>query len=214
MTTKPEHHEEIKETIRKMELSATAENALIRYTFEIYDKLEQGKSFVREKISNRVATSIFLACDKKACITIPKLKRVCSSGISVKRITQARKALGIPRATTYDKLDTLCDTFGVTNQKIRTKAYDYVKILDRSGGCAPTGIAAAALYMAGFGDDAKDSDNLPLTESAITRLTGVNAVTMQHHCWYLMHALGYCKDEPWFTPGDSLRVCMINALEE
>lgn len=140
-------NEEIQKLISNMNLSPDSAAALNRYTTEICTKLKEKGLMQASSIRKRVTASVYLACDGKACVAIPKLIAAAHS-IPTNEIGNARGILKIRRGTAHLKLDSLSHVCHVKDKNVISKAHDYVSLLDNTG-VTPTAIAATALSLAG-----------------------------------------------------------------
>ena len=189
-----EGQEWIRRKINEMQISKNAEEKLIHYSLDLYDKIEQDKIMLGDATYQRAITSIFLACDRKACITIPKLKRVCSTALSIKKIADVREALNIPRVTAHDKLDSLCLALDIQNKEVIAKAHDYAGILEEYS-YMPTNIAATTLYMASF----RRQEEPTILLKQIAEKTGIGIYTIRRLSSTLMNILEH-GDKTWVNP--------------
>jgi len=168
-----DHIEELRAQIDAMSLAPSASSALFEATLDIFHRMKHEKIMQAVPLSHRTATAAFLACDSKACIAIPKLKRAFGKNITGKNITKARKALQIAHGTAHEKLDSLCNVCEVTDLSLISRAHQYAELLSDTG-AMPSSIASTSLYVAD-----RESSTRPLTHNDIYHLTGCTEVTQR-----------------------------------
>ena len=172
MTTKKDemYIEELQVQIDAMSLAPSPSSALLEATLDIFHRMKQEKVMQAVPLSHRIATAAFLACDSKACIAIPKLKRAFGNNITGKNITKARKALQIAHGTAHEKLDSLCNVCEVTDLALIARAHQYVELLSATS-AMPSSIAATSFYVAVY------ESSMTLTHNEIYHLTGCTEIT-------------------------------------
>ena len=172
---------QISDKVKEMGLFSLAERVLIESTIKVYNEIElKNKDNWRcaPRSSSRIATALYLACDKHACIAIPKVKRACGNSIRTKYITKARKLLALSPATPREKLDSLCKICGVTNKEFVEKAHYFISLLDGHKSYSPSAMAASAFYAAHYQLSGDNPNSKHLTQKGISELTGCTEITI------------------------------------
>jgi len=171
---KMNYNKEIQIEINRLSLAPSARLALSKATCDIFNRMKEKKVIQQVPFPRRIATAIFLACDSKACIAIPKLKLTFGTQIVQKHISKARIALNISHGTAHEKLDSLCKVSEITNTDIILRAHHYVDLLSVNSAGMPSNIAATSLYVA---DNLRSSNSLSQRE--IRHLTGCTETTLR-----------------------------------
>jgi len=159
---------EIQSTIESMNLNYIAKKRLTDYSIKLFNRMESEKVLTSKGVQSRAFVSIFLACDQKACITIPKLRRVHGSKMPIKYIAEARTKLDISRPSIHEKVDSLCIALTVSNKHLINAAHEYAEyLITQYSDCAPTHIAALSVYSAGYRDVDEITAKTGLTRSSL-----------------------------------------------
>jgi transcription initiation factor TFIIIB Brf1 subunit/transcription initiation factor TFIIB len=177
-----EHIEELQAQIELMSLAPSAHLALLEATLDIFRRMQQEDVLHSVLLSHRIATAAFLACDSKACIAIPKLKRAFAKNLTGKNIRKARAALQIPHGTAHEKLDSLCTVCECSDPVLIARAHQYVELLSETS-AMPSSIAATSFYVAVY------ESSMTLTHNDIYHLTGCTEITLREHTKTLLRKL-------------------------